>query len=103
MRGFERKTGIVFRPAILRADQLQRGLAAALCRLGGLIERLVEQDSHRFCLVFAGFFLDLDLGVGMHPRAQRRDHLAIHTHPTVLDPLIGFAPRTLTHLGDAFR
>lgn len=91
MGGLEVGAGCVFGPAILRSDQLQGSLAAAFILAGSHVERLVEQDGDDLRLMFAGLFLDFDLGVGMHARAERGDDDAIDAHPAVFNPLIGFA------------
>ena len=91
MGGFEGETAFVFAPAILGPNQVQGACAELFVVSGISFDRLVDQDGYVLSLVLAGFFLDLDFGVGVYARAKRGNDDAIYTHPAVFNPFIRLA------------
>jgi hypothetical protein len=78
-------------PVVLGLDEHHRGLVAVLGLARHIADRLVEEDRHLLALVTCRRWIDLDFRIARDAHAQRSDDLAVHLHPAVLDPFVGFA------------
>src|SRR5665213_2746770 len=90
-------------PAVLGFDQRHRRRVTILGLAGDVADRLVQQDGHELALVVRRRPIDVDARVRRHAHAERGDDVAIDLHPSVLDPIVGFASRAKPELAHAFR
>jgi hypothetical protein len=60
----------------------------------------VQQHRHALQLLAPRARVDLDAHVGLHAQAEHGE-LAVDTHPSGFDPLVGLAPRGQAERGHA--